>query len=94
MDYDKKREGTARYRAKTLKNEKTTATLLSGLCKSCGECVVKCPVKCIDWDPEELGTTGEPAITIDMEKCIGCETCEQICPDFAIEITNKPAEKK
>jgi 2-oxoglutarate ferredoxin oxidoreductase subunit delta len=96
MEYDKKNEGQDRYRAHTVKNEKTVATLLSGLCKSCGECVVKCPVDAIDWDPDTLGQLGEPAIKIDMEKCIGCEICEQICPDFAIEITNlpkPPAEK-
>ncbi|KPJ85143.1 hypothetical protein AMJ57_04235 [Parcubacteria bacterium SG8_24] len=65
-----------------------------GLCKSCGECIVKCPVKCIDWDDQELGQLGEPAIRIDLDKCIGCETCEQICPDAAIQITklDKKAE--
>jgi 2-oxoglutarate ferredoxin oxidoreductase subunit delta len=78
-----------RFRPRVSRNAKTTATRLLGLCKSCGECVVKCPVKCISWDKEELGQLGDPAIVIDMEKCIGCETCEQICPDFAVEITNE-----
>jgi len=63
-------------------------TRFLGLCKSCGECIVKCPVKCISWDEKELGQLGERAIVIDLDKCIGCETCEMICPDHAIEITD------
>ncbi len=83
-----------RFRSVVDENEKRVITLHHGLCKSCGECVVKCPVKCISWDEKELGQLGEPAITIDNNVCIGCETCENICPDFAIEISNKPAPKK
>lgn len=80
----------ARLRPIVNENDKRVVTRWLGLCKSCGECVVKCPVKCISWDPKELGQLGEPAIVIDLEKCIGCETCEAICPDCAVEITNKP----
>lgn len=83
----------SRFRPKSSENEKVKVTLFPGLCKSCGECVVKCPVKCIDWDKNELGQLGEPAITIDIGKCIACETCEQICPDCAIEITKKETRK-
>jgi len=83
-----------RFRPVVVETEKRVITRYLGLCKSCGECIVKCPVKCISWDKEELGQLGEPAIVIDKDVCIGCETCEQICPDFAIEITNKPVPKK
>lgn len=93
MTYDPKLSDPSRFRARVKKNEKTTATIMSGLCKSCGECIIKCPVNAISWDEEELGTTGEPAINIDMDKCIGCGMCEQICPDFAIKITNKPKQQ-
>ncbi len=79
--------GTARFRPVAAENAKVRATRFLGLCKSCGECIVKCPVKAISWDPRELGQLGEPAIVIDIEKCIGCEICEQICPDHAVEIT-------
>jgi len=85
----KENRDLTRFRPRVAENAKVRATRFLGLCKSCGECVVKCPVKCISWDKEELGQLGEPAITIDIEKCIACETCEQICPDFAIEITKK-----
>jgi len=79
-----------RFRPVVDENDKRVITMYRGLCKSCGECIVKCPVKCISWDKEELGQLGEPSITIDNNVCIGCETCENICPDFAIEISNKP----
>ena len=78
-----------RFQPLTDENAKIRATRFMGLCKSCGECVMKCPVNAISWDPKRLGMLGEPAIMIDLDKCIGCETCERICPDGAITITNK-----
>jgi NAD-dependent dihydropyrimidine dehydrogenase PreA subunit len=50
---------------------------------------MKCPANAISWDVRLLGMLGGPAILIDLNKCIGCMTCERICPDTAIEITNK-----
>src|SRR5258705_3342820 len=78
-----------RFQPLTEENDKIRVTRFTGLCKSCGECVVKCPVNAISWDSKRLGMLGEPAITIDLDKCIGCEVCERICPDSAIKITNK-----
>jgi 2-oxoglutarate ferredoxin oxidoreductase subunit delta len=78
-----------RFQPLTEENDKIRVTRFTGLCKSCGECVVKCPVNAISWDDKRLGMLGEPAITIDLDKCIGCEVCERICPDSAIKITNK-----
>ena len=82
-----------RFRPQVDEKNGIRATRFLGLCKSCGECIVKCPVKCISWDPKELGQLGEKAIVIDLDKCIGCETCEMICPDHAIEITDKRRAK-
>ncbi|MEA3249065.1 MAG: 4Fe-4S binding protein [Patescibacteria group bacterium] len=83
----------ADFRPEVAENDNIKATRYLELCKSCGECIIKCPVKCISWDEENLGMLGENAIKIDIEKCIGCEMCEQICPDAAIEIQNKRAER-
>jgi 2-oxoglutarate ferredoxin oxidoreductase subunit delta len=82
----------SRFRPVVTESDNVKATRFLGLCKSCGQCVEKCPVDAISWDEEELGMLGEPAITIDMDKCIGCEMCEQICPDSAIEILNRRTE--
>lgn len=94
--HEKTEESMKRFRPDVDENEKVRATRFFGLCKSCGECIVKCPVNAISWDEENLGVLGEPAIVIDVDTCIGCEICEQICPDNAIEITRKqpPAGQK
>lgn len=66
------------FRPLTEENSKIRITRFTGLCKSCGGCVMKCPVNAISWDSNRLGMLGEPAILVDLDKCIGCETCERI----------------
>ncbi len=82
-------EALRRFRPKTEENAKVRVTRFNGLCKSCGECIIKCPVNAISWHGKDLGMLGEPGICIDLDKCIGCETCERVCPDSAIKIVNK-----
>ena len=81
-----------RFKPKAVETSKIRATRFTDICKSCGECIMKCPVNAISWHETELGQLGEPAIFIDLDKCIGCENCERACPDHAIEITNKRLE--
>lgn len=78
-----------RFKPRVSETSRIRVTRFTNLCKSCGECIMKCPVNAISWHDKELGQLGEPAIFIDLDKCIGCETCERVCPDHAIEITNK-----
>ncbi|WP_371371615.1 4Fe-4S binding protein [Sporomusa aerivorans] len=55
------------------------------LCKGCGLCIEKCPVKCITWS-EDLGVYGTPRVEADMKKCILCGICQMVCPDCAIRV--------
>lgn len=82
----------ARFRPKVSETSKIRVTRYLDLCKSCGECIMKCPVNAISWHDQEIAQLGDPGIYIDLDKCIGCETCERVCPDHAIEITNKRLE--
>ena len=47
-------------------------------CKRCGICVAFCPTKCLSRKPN-----GSPFVAF-PEKCVHCETCDRLCPDFAI----------
>ncbi len=47
-------------------------------CKKCGICVEFCPTHCLGSKPD-----GSPFVE-HPEKCIHCETCDRLCPDFAI----------
>jgi len=47
-------------------------------CKKCGICVAFCPTNCLGRKAD-----GSPFVE-HPEKCIHCETCDRLCPDFAI----------
>lgn len=59
------------------------------LCKSCGYCIEKCPVKCLSFDYENNNYLGTPIVKNDIKKCIACKTCETGCPDCAITVEGK-----
>lgn len=71
---------------KTVENEKGSHTTFTKLCKGCGICIEKCPVKCISWDNEVTGVYNGPTIKVDIDKCIHCGLCETCCPDSAIKV--------
>ncbi len=47
-------------------------------CKKCGICVSFCPTGTLASKAD-----GTPYVK-NPEKCIHCETCDRLCPDFAI----------
>jgi len=53
------------------------------LCKKCRICVDTCPMDVFSFNELE-----GPKIE-DEEKCIACEKCVIMCPDFAIEIVKE-----
>lgn len=63
---------------------KTKWEIDPSLCKSCGLCVLKCPVKALYFDEENNNYLGTPVVGCDITKCIACGTCQNVCPDCAI----------
>jgi len=53
-------------------------------CKACHLCYSQCPTNAITANPKNMKVQIN-----DEDSCIGCLICENICPDFAIEIEEK-----
>lgn len=67
--------------------------LFPSLCKGCGLCIQKCPVKTIGWS-DTLGVFGTPTVEPGHGKpCTACKTCQTVCPDCAILILRKEDQK-
>ena len=72
----------------THQNPKGLWNVYPGLCKGCGLCIEKCPVKVIEWS-DKLGFMGTPSVQPRMEGCIVCGICQTVCPDAAIHVEKK-----
>ena len=63
--------------------------LNTDMCTGCGACSDKCPVNCISMVDD--GGCRKP--DIDLEKCLNCNQCKKVCPNF-IPVSNlEPAKK-
>lgn len=67
------------------KNSQKVAVIDPALCKGCGICIEKCPVKALSFG-EDLGVFAFPVPVIDLNKCINCGNCRRFCPDGAIGV--------
>jgi len=54
-------------------------TIREEWCKGCAICVDFCK-------PEVLKMDGAIPVIVNPDACTGCQQCELLCPDFAIEI--------
>lgn len=70
---------------KEFKDDKKTWTRFPEYCKGCSLCVVRCPVKALNFG-KNVGFLGNPLPEIDINKCIACGLCEKTCPDGAIKL--------
>lgn len=54
-------------------------TIVTNVCEGIADCVVACPVSCIDQGPgkNEKGTNW---YWINFDTCIDCGICLQVCP--------------
>ena len=68
------------------RDEKKEFIRYPALCKGCGLCVEKCPKDALSWSGKEINFINRPLPKVDMEKCIACRICENICPDCAIQV--------
>ncbi|KUK12658.1 MAG: 2-oxoacid:acceptor oxidoreductase, gamma subunit, pyruvate/2-ketoisovalerate [Moorella sp. 60_41] len=67
--------------------------LYPALCKGCGLCIEKCPVRTIGW-ARQLGALGTPVVEPGHgEPCIACRQCQLVCPDCAIWIERRDGDK-
>jgi len=76
------------YKVLSFEGEKGSWSVFPGLCKGCGLCMEKCPKKCLSWS-SNLGVYGTPAVEPNMDECIACGICENVCPDCAIAVIKK-----
>lgn len=69
-------------------DEAKTWTRFPEYCKGCALCIVRCPVKALQFS-DEVGFLGNPLPIVDINKCIACGLCEKTCPDGAIKVDKK-----
>lgn len=54
-------------------------------CKACHLCIANCPKGAIS-PSGKVNAKGYEYVIVDDEKCVGCGSCYQMCPDYVFEI--------
>lgn len=62
--------------------------LNTDLCTGCGACADKCPLGCISM----IDDSGCMKPDIDIDKCVNCNQCKKVCPNYTPAFNAKPAE--
>jgi 2-oxoglutarate ferredoxin oxidoreductase subunit delta len=66
--------------------KKGKITIDREMCKGCLLCIRSCPVKVLEVDNEINSSGSYPAKAVNMDKCIACGSCYEVCPDVCIEV--------
>ena len=56
------------------------------LCKGCGICIERCPMKVLGFADHITPKGVHPSKMLNEEKCTSCAICAKSCPDVAITI--------
>lgn len=68
---------------------KGEVTVIRERCKGCGFCVDYCPREVLELSHEFNSKGYHPPFMKQPDRCVNCDLCEMICPEFAIFCTNK-----
>jgi 2-oxoglutarate ferredoxin oxidoreductase subunit delta len=82
------------FKPKIFKGNQKAVIVFHGLCKGCGLCIEKCPLKAISFSKTDLGVLSTPTVEIDLKKCNLCGICEIICPDCALNVQKQVKSTK
>ena len=67
--------------------------ILKERCKGCGFCVEYCPKDILELSSEFNLKGYHPPIVKDGAKCVHCQLCETLCPEFAIFVVLQEEEE-
>jgi 2-oxoglutarate ferredoxin oxidoreductase subunit delta len=64
-----------------------TVNVIMDRCKGCNFCIEFCPNQVLE-QSEEFNSKGyHPPEVVNQAKCMACDLCQLICPEFAIYVT-------
>jgi 2-oxoglutarate ferredoxin oxidoreductase subunit delta len=77
-----------------VKHPRAEIHILKDQCKGCGYCISFCPKKVLA-ESEEINVRGvHPPKILDESKCILCNFCMAVCPDFAIFVVERQGREE
>lgn len=77
-----------------LKPKKGEIHINKNRCKGCAFCVEYCPHDVLEMSQEFNIKGYHPPYIKDEDKCMYCQLCETICPEFAMFVTLKDEEEE
>lgn len=77
-----------------LKPKKGEIHINKNRCKGCAFCVEFCPHDVLEMSQEFNIKGYHPPYIKDEDKCMYCQLCETICPEFAMFVTLKDEEEE